>query len=411
VRIAAGQTVVVTRVLLALAVCAVPSAVRAQVAMPDAAQMSGVPLPAPELPNAAVTVRVVRERMGNNVANQEVTLITPDGRVAGVTDAEGRAQFLAVPSGSQVTAEAVVDGETIRSQEFAVPSSGGVRVALVAGVARAAAADAAARAEAAKAPARPGSVVFGADTRIIFEFQDDRPTVFYLFSVVNNARTPVDTGRPLVLDLPSDAESASLVAGPVTIASMQDRRLTLTGPFPPGPTAFQVAYRLPLTSTMRISQAWPAAVEGALVAAEKIGALTITSPQLTASREGESNGQVFVMGTAGRLAEGQALTLELSGLPAPPTWPVNTALALAALLAAWAAWAVWRGAPQAQAARDALVKEQERLLGAIAAIDADRRARGTDDPRAAAKRERLVAAAEQVYAELDRQPGGSGTAA
>ena len=64
---------------------------------------------------------------------------------------------------------------------------------------------------------------------------------------------------------------------------------------------------------MRIAQAWPAAVEGALVAAEKIGALTITSPQLTASREGESNGQVFVTGTAGRLAEGQTLTLGVLG--------------------------------------------------------------------------------------------------
>ena len=401
----------VTATLVALGLAATSVLAGAQVAMPDAAKMSGVPLPAPELPNAAVTVRVVRERMGNNVPNQEVTLVTPDGPVAGVTDGQGRAQFMAVPAGSRVTAEAVVDGETIRSQEFTVPSAGGVRVALVAGVAKAAAADAAAKAEAAKAPARPGSVVFGADTRIVLEFQDDRPTVFYLFSVVNNARTPVDTGRPLILDLPSDAEGASLVSGPATIARMQDRRLTLTGPFPPGPTAFQVAYRLPLASTIRISQTWPAAVEGALVAAEKIGALTITSPQLTASREGESNGQAFAMGTAGRLAEGEALTLEISGLPAPPTWPRNVALTLAALLAGWAAWAVWRGAPEAQAAHDALVNERERLLGAIAAIDAERRARGGDDPRAAAKRERLVAAAEQVYAELDRLPGGSGTAA
>ena len=56
--------------------------------------------------------------------------------------------------------------------------------------------------------------MFGPDTRMILEFQDDQPTVFYLFSVVNNARTPVDTGKPLVLDLPADAAGASLVAGP-----------------------------------------------------------------------------------------------------------------------------------------------------------------------------------------------------
>jgi hypothetical protein len=386
-----------------------PAAVMAQVAMPDASQLSGVPLPAPELPDAAVTVRVVRERMGNNVPGQEVTLITPDGRVSGVTDEQGRAQFMAVTAGARVTAEVVVDGETIRSQEFAVPSRGGVRVALGAGIATAAAAEAAAKAEAAKAPARPGTVVFGADTRVILEFQDDRPTVFYLFSVVNNARTPVDPGRPLVLDLPAAAEAASLVSGPATIARMQDRRLTLTGPFPPGPTNFQVAYRMPLTSTLRLEQAWPAAVEGALVAVEKVGNLAMTSPQLTASREGESNGEVFVMGTAGRLAEGQVLTLEFTGLPAAPTWPTNLALALAGLLALWAAWAVWQGAPAGPASRDALLKERDRLLGAIAAIDSERRTRG-DDARAAAKRERLVAAAEQVYAELDRLPGGAGPA-
>ena len=254
--------------------------------MPDPAQMSGVPLPAPELPDATVTVRLVRERMGNNVPGHEVTLITPDGRASAVTDAEGRAQFTAVPAGARVTAEATIDGETLRSQEFPVPASGGVRVALVAGVAKAAAATAAARAEAAAAPARPGAVVFGPDTRVILEFQDDLPTVFYLFNVVNNARTPVDTGKPLILDLPPDAAGASLVAGPATMARMEDRRLTLTGPFPPGSTAFQVAYRLPLAETIRLEQAWPAPVEGMLVAAEKVGGLTLSSPQLTATPRG-----------------------------------------------------------------------------------------------------------------------------
>jgi hypothetical protein len=383
----------------------VPAA--AQVAMPDPAQMSGLPLPAPELPDATVTVRLVRERMGNNVPGHEVTLITPDGRSSAVTDAEGRAQFTAVPAGTRVTAEATIDGEALRSQEFAVPARGGVRVALVAGVAKAAAATAAARAEAAAAPARPGAVVFGPDTRVILEFQDDQPTVFYLFNVVNNARTPVDTGKPLILDLPPDAAGASLVAGPATLARMEDRRLTLTGPFPPGSTGFQVAYRLPIANTIRLEQAWPAPVEGLLVAAEKVGGLTLSSPQLTATREGESNGQTFVMGTAARLGEGQPFALQFSGLPSPATWPRDAALSLAGLLALWAAWAIWKGSPEAHASRDALVAERERLLGAIAAIDAERRARGTGDPRASAKRERLVAAAEQVYAELDRLPNGA----
>jgi hypothetical protein len=383
----------------------------AQVAMPDAAQMSGLPLPAGELPNGTVTVRLVRERMGNNVPGQEVALLTPDGRVTAVTDAQGRAEFSSVPPGTPVTAEATLDGETIRSREFPVPATGGVRVALVAGVAKAADADAAARAAAAREPARPGAVVFGGDTRIVLEFQDDKPTFFYLFSIVNNARTPVDTGKALVIDLPDDAEGASLVSGPAQIARMQDQQLTLTGPFPPGRTEFQVAFRLPLTSTISLTQVFPAPVEGLLVAAEKVGALTVTSAQLTAVREGSSGGEAFVMGTAGRVAEGQPVALEFSGLPAPPVWPARTAIALAGLLFAWAGWAAWRGAPDTRATREALVAERERLLGAIAAIDAQQRARATPDPRATAKRDRLMVAVEQVYAELDELSGGAGTAA
>ena len=380
-------------------------------AMPDAAQMSGVPLPAGELPNGTVTVRLVRERMGNNVPGQEVALITPEGRVTAVTDAQGRAEFTSVPPGTAVTAEATLDGETITSREFPVPATGGVRVALVAGVARVAAADAAAKAAAAKEPARPGVVVFGNDTRIVLEFQDDKPTFFYLFSVMNNARTPVDPGKALIIDLPAAAEGASLVSGNAQIARMQDRRLTLTGPFPPGPSEYQVAFRMPLTSTISLTQAFPVAVEGLLVAAEKVGALTVSSAQLTAVREGTSGGEVFVMGTAGRVAEGQPVTLQFSGLPAPPVWPVRVAVGLALGLFAWAGWWAWQGAPDTRATKTALVAERERLLGALAAIDAQGRARGGLYPRGLAKRERLLVAVEQVYAELDELPGGSGTAA
>ncbi len=400
-----------TLLTLLCALSLAPAGAMAQVAMPDAAQMSGMPLPAGDLANGTVTVRLVRERMGNNVPGQEVALITPDGRVTGVTDGQGRAEFTSVPPGTTVTAEATLDGETIRSREFAVPSVGGVRVALVAGIAAANAATDAARAAAAKEPARRGAVVFGNDTRIVLEFQDDKPTFFYLFSVLNNARTPVDPGKPLVVDLPADAEGASLVSGNAQIARMEDRRLTLTGPFPPGPSEYQIAFRLPLTSTITLTQAFPAPVEGLLVAAEKVGGLTLSSPQLNAVREGESGGEVFVMGTAGRVAEGQPVALRFSGLPAPPLWPARVAIALAGVLFLWAGWWAWRGAPDTRATREALAAERERLLGAIAAIDAEGRVRGGLDPRSAAKRDRLLVAVEQVYAELDELPGGSGTAA
>ena len=382
----------------------------AQVAMPDARQMSGVPLPAGELANGTVTVRVVRERMGNNVPNQEVTLATPDGNVSGVTDAEGRAEFTSVTPGSKVTASTTIDGEVLRSQEFTVPTAGGVRVALVAGAAKAAEAEGAANAAAAAQPARPGAVVFGPDTRIVLEFQNDDPTFFYIFSVVNNARTPVAPASPLALTLPDAAEQASLVSGPPGLARLDDGVLHLSGPFPPGQTAFQVAFRLPLTSTIRVSQAWPAPVEGILVAAQKAGGLVMTSPQLAGIREGDNGGQMFLVGTGGRLNEGQAVELTFSNVPAPPAWPFWSAIAAAVAGLAWMAWAIVSSGPDHERERHALGVERERLLGAIAALDAETRARGAD-PKRDAKRERLMAAVEQIYARLDELPGGSGQAA
>src|SRR5688572_13324156 len=73
------------------------SGANGQVNMPDPSAIAGQPLPAPELPNATVSVRVVRERMGNNVAGQEVTLNVGTSPRRAKTDAQGRAQFDGIP--------------------------------------------------------------------------------------------------------------------------------------------------------------------------------------------------------------------------------------------------------------------------------------------------------------------------
>ena len=150
-----------------------------------------------ELPNATVSVRVVRERMGNNVAGQDVALLVGGSRRTAKTDQQGRAQFDGLPPGTVVQATTTVDGEELISQQFSVPGTGGVRVALIAGIATAAAREKAAAEAAAKEPARPGVVEFGPESRVVIEIQDDVLTVFYLLDVVNNARTPIDIGGPL----------------------------------------------------------------------------------------------------------------------------------------------------------------------------------------------------------------------
>src|SRR6478736_1507208 len=127
---------------------------QAQVEMPDPSAIAGTPLPAPELADGTVTVRVVRERMGNNIAGQDVTLTIGQDKRTVKTDEQGRAQFSGLKPGTSVVATTTVDGETLTSQTFPVAERGGIRVALIAGIAAAKAAEKAAADAGAKAPAR-----------------------------------------------------------------------------------------------------------------------------------------------------------------------------------------------------------------------------------------------------------------
>src|SRR5262245_51209617 len=63
----------------------------AQIAMPDPALIHGRAIPAAELPQGTVTVRVVREAIGNNVASQAVRLTVNGSPRNAVTDDQGRA--------------------------------------------------------------------------------------------------------------------------------------------------------------------------------------------------------------------------------------------------------------------------------------------------------------------------------
>src|SRR5688500_15151398 len=110
----------------------------AQVAMPDPSLIHGRAIPAAELADGTVTVRVVRENIGNNITGQDVSLTSEGSTRTVATDDQGRALFTNLPVGAPATAQAVVNGETLTSEPFTVPTSGGLRVILVAGLAQAA---------------------------------------------------------------------------------------------------------------------------------------------------------------------------------------------------------------------------------------------------------------------------------
>jgi hypothetical protein len=339
--------------------------------------------------------------MGNNVAGQEVTLVVGGAKRGAKTDAQGRAEFAGLPPGAAVQASATVDGETLTSQEFPAPARGGVRVALIAGIAAAKAAESAAAAEAAKQPARPGVVEIGPESRIIIEYQDDMLTVFYLLEVVNNARTPIDIGGPLLIKLPTGAAGASIMQGSSPRASAQGDMLTITGPFPPGKTVAQAGFSLPQAgASISLTQTFPAALAQVFVGVEKIGNMQIASPQLTDVREMNSDGTPFIMATGGRLNAGDTLILNLSGLPAHSHTQRNAALAAAVVIFGIGAWFALSPA-KAHAALDAkLQARREKLMNEIVTLERKRRQKPLSGANQA-KLERLTSDLERVVAELD----------
>jgi hypothetical protein len=398
-------------VLFAFLIAALAASALSAQQMPDPAQMAGQALPAPELATGMVSVRVVRERMGNNVTNHPVTLAGPDQRLDANTDAQGRATFGDVPPGTRVVVQTVVDGETLQSQPFTVPATGGIRIALIAGLEAAAARERVERDAAAQQPARQGVVVFGGESRVILEFQDDNLQVFYLLDIVNNARTPIDIGEPMFIVLPEAATGAGALQGSSTLAVVQADRIRINGPFPPGITQVQVGYRLPYSGdTTVLTQQWPAAFEQVFVAAEKVGDLKIASPQFQQQQEANAGGAPFLMATGGRINAGDSLTLTLTGLPHRNTIVRDVGVAVGVLILIAGFWVALTG-PRARNTRlEELKRRKDKLFADLVALEDDHRHQRIDDRRFAARRQTLVTQLERVMGELDRG-GGEGVAA
>ncbi len=317
-----------------IALLSIPAGAAAQGGMPNPKDMSGVPLPMPDAPAGTVSVRVVRGGFENNLEGVTVEFVIDGERRTIVTDGEGRVQVEDLRPGARVRASAVVDGERLETQEITMASSG-VRVMLVATDAEAEARGAAAAA----AAAEPGTVSIGPDSRVIAEMQEDRLTFFYILDVINPAATPVDPGGPLTFELPRAARGTTVLEGSTPQALANGPRVTVTGPFAPGKTSVQLAYELPHSGpTVRMEQVWPATLQQLNLLVVQIGGLTVSSPQLSSTRDVLDQGQPLIVGTGPAIAAGQALVLEIDGLPYHPVWPRNTALALAASIMVLGLW-------------------------------------------------------------------------
>ena len=405
------------RWVLGIAMCLFAATAMAQ-QMPDPSIINGKAIPAGELPAGTVTVRVVKENIGNNLPGQKVTLTAGGKTETATTDEQGRAEFKGLPEGSQGRAEVTVDGEHLASDPFPVPSNGGVRVILVSGLAQAAERKKAEEAKELAAPPVKGVVVLGQNSRIVMQFADDVLEVFYQLEIVNNARSRVDIGGPFVLELPRGEEGSSILEGSSPDAKVSGRRLVVTGPFAPGTTSVQLSYRLPYSdSNITFEQPFPVALEQVTFGVQKLGNMQIASQQFLQTNESQTdNGNVFLVGSGAALRAGSTLSVTLSGLPVRSKLPRYTALGLAVVIIAFGVWLTVAGRGRSREAREVLVKRRDALLGELTQLESKHRAGTITADRYTARRQRILVELEQIYGELDEastgpQGGGEGVAA
>ena len=331
------RTLAVVAALGFALVATAPASGLAQTAMPNFKEMSGSVLPTSEIPAGTVSVRLVRGGPDKPLSKHDVEFFIDGKARRETTDDIGRAVVSALPRGTRVRAVAVVDGERLESQEAVVENTG-LRILLVATDPEAVKRAAEDSALAGAAPVK-GIVVLGPESRIIAEMSNDRLNIYYILQIINSARTPVDTGGPLIFDLPSEARSSVVLEGSTPKATANGPRITVTGPFAPGVTALQAAYELPYSGAVaRIEQRWPAALPQLTILVQQIGGLSISSPQIASKRDVSDQGQPLILATGPGIAAGQSMTLEISGLPHHATWPRTLALSLAAVISAAGIW-------------------------------------------------------------------------
>lgn len=394
--------------LAAALLIAAPATLQAQppagVQMPDARQMSGVPLPVADLAPGTVTVRVVRGTMANVMAGQTVDLTGGSSPLSAKTNDAGRAEFTGLTPGTRVKASATVNGERLDSQEFTVPSAGGVRVALVA-TDPAMQKPAQGGGQVAQAPAQAGTVVLGERSRFVIEMGDEALNVFSLFDIVNSASSPVQPAQPVVFDLPATALGAGMLDGSTPQAVVAGKQVRVNGPFPPGSTLVQFGYSLPIDGgSLTVEQRLPIGLNQVSVMAQKVGGMALQSPQIAEHRDMPLQGETFIVAKGPAVAAGQTVSLTFNGLPHPAVWPRNLALVVAVVVLGAGVWgSLGRGKPatEEQERRRRLEARRDRLFAELTSIEEQHRRHSIDPERHALRRSELMAALERVYAEID----------
>jgi len=373
--------------------------------MPDPKQMAGIPRPVTDLPDASISVRLIRGQLSNNIAGHLVELHYANGRVIKVnTDDAGRAQFDKLAPGV-VKATSDVDGEHLESQDFEVPKQGGIRLMLVA-------TDKNAPKAAPEAAAVKGKVVLTDNSRIVFEPGDEFVSVYYILEIFNNNTNPVDPDPPFTFDMPKGALGTTLLDGTSPIVRSNGAHISLGGPVPPGRTLIQAVAEMPADSgTLDVTQTFPASLDRLAVLVKKVGDTKLESPTIERQQDFPNEGQTVIGAMGGTIAAGKPIELHLLNLPHHSPVPRLTALTVAGVVVLAGVWAGTRKrqGEAVDAERKRLAARREKLFGELVKIERDRRG-GKSDDRSERRREELVAQLEHIYGALDDPDRAGATA-
>jgi len=373
---------------------------------------TGTTEPAADLPAGTLEL-FLKDAQDQPVVGQKVTLgevsLLPEEEKRGVrgheavTDAEGRARFEGLTTGSNAGYAAVAqhEGMRISTQPFRMPEDTGMRGRLLA-LGR---------------TQDPAVLQFDQRTKVVVDIREEALAIMMGLFFRNTSTQIFDPGpEGLVIPLPDDAVNAQEISGGVPVEVISGVGIKITTPIPPDSAAAFVTtarfgYILPSggASSLKVEQVMPVAVptppDTFLLVPQKTG-LELSGPGVRRlGPEVDGAGEKVNVYTTPPIAAGATLAFTVTGIPAYDRKGRYVAAFLCLLLLGAAiAWGggVRSGAKGAGKNRDALVERREKLFAELVDLERERRVSADANGRLTGRRRTLIAELESVYRDLAR---------
>jgi hypothetical protein len=208
-----------------------------------------------------------------------------------------------------------------------------------------------------------------------------------------------------VFQAPAGAKSLTVLEGSTPQAKVAGDKVVVSGPFAPGETQLQIAYRISYDGdTVSFSQLVPLQLRQATVVARKLGDMKLEVAGLRSQREAKFEGRTYVIATGDKVDANGQLDVRLRGLPHRSPWPRYAALFFALAITLTGVWIAVQPDRGAQDDTDARTLRTRRATLFDQLVNVERRLTtpaGAADPALRERREALVAEIEDLDDVLD----------